>query len=262
MHTHHWPHLGHMLTLNQSWARGIRSSWLALTTASQPVCACNRWKGILSYWSAQPSRQPKILQVVTSSSEQPHIHLPWYHTNISITYVLYGASQESACQAGDTGSIPGFNPWVGKIPRRRKLQPPPVFLPGKCHGQRSLVGCNPLGCKELDMTERLSTHNLVTKQQQQQWLCDMNNSGKDWLQDQSGYSQDTWEEILISVPIKTSQDGRRKKDMALVSRLRRWTGNKRTHKGANTWSCIPCHQLPCLCPAPTTVFMVPWWTMS
>ena len=35
---------------------------------------------------------------------------------------------------------PGFNPWVRKIPWRRKWQPTPVFLPGESHGQRSLVG--------------------------------------------------------------------------------------------------------------------------
>ena len=32
-----------------------------------------------------------------------------------------------------------FNPWVGMIPRGRKWQPTPVFLPGKSHGQRSWV---------------------------------------------------------------------------------------------------------------------------
>ena len=32
------------------------------------------------------------------------------------------------------------NPWVRKIPWRRKWQPTPVLLPGKSHGQRSLVG--------------------------------------------------------------------------------------------------------------------------
>ena len=37
---------------------------------------------------------------------------------------------------GDAGSIPG----LGKIPWRRVWQPTPVFLPGKLHGQRSLVG--------------------------------------------------------------------------------------------------------------------------
>ena len=35
------------------------------------------------------------------------------------------------------------NPWVGKIPWRRAWQPPPVFLPGESHGQRSLVGYIP-----------------------------------------------------------------------------------------------------------------------
>ena len=33
----------------------------------------------------------------------------------------------------------GFDPWVGKIPWRRRWQPTPVFLPGKSYGQRSLA---------------------------------------------------------------------------------------------------------------------------
>ena len=44
--------------------------------------------------------------------------------------------KESACQCRRRG----LDPWVGKIPWRRKWQPPPVFLPGKSHGQRNLVG--------------------------------------------------------------------------------------------------------------------------
>ena len=44
---------------------------------------------------------------------------------------------------------PGFNPWVGKIPWRRAWQPTPVFLPGKSHGQRSLAGYSPWGCKRV-----------------------------------------------------------------------------------------------------------------
>ena len=43
----------------------------------------------------------------------------------------------------DLGSILGFDPWVGKIPWRRKWQPTPVFLPGESHGWRSLVGYSP-----------------------------------------------------------------------------------------------------------------------
>ena len=46
----------------------------------------------------------------------------------------------------------GFDPWVGKIPRRRKWQPTPVFLPGKSHGQKSLGGYSPRGLKELGRT--------------------------------------------------------------------------------------------------------------
>ena len=45
---------------------------------------------------------------------------------------------------------PGFNPWVGKISWRRKWQPTPVFLPGRSHGWRSLVGYSPWGLKESD----------------------------------------------------------------------------------------------------------------
>ena len=51
--------------------------------------------------------------------------------------------------------IPGFDLWVGKILWRMKWQPIPVFLPGKSHGQRSLVGYSPLGRKESDTTEQL-----------------------------------------------------------------------------------------------------------
>jgi len=36
---------------------------------------------------------------------------------------------------------------------RRKWQPTPVFLPRESRGQRSLVGCCPWGCTELDTTE-------------------------------------------------------------------------------------------------------------
>ena len=50
-----------------------------------------------------------------------------------------------------------FDHWIGKIPWSRKWQPTPVFLPGKFHGQRSLVGYSPWGHKELDTTEQLST---------------------------------------------------------------------------------------------------------
>ena len=49
-------------------------------------------------------------------------------------------SKESACQCGRCG----FDPWIRKIPWKRKTQPTPV-LPAKFHGQRSLAGYSPWG---------------------------------------------------------------------------------------------------------------------
>ena len=49
---------------------------------------------------------------------------------------------------------------------RRKWHPTPVFLPGKSHGRRSLVGYSPWGCKESDMTERLHFLSLIKVKQQ------------------------------------------------------------------------------------------------
>ena len=41
------------------------------------------------------------------------------------------------------------DPWVRKIPWRRAWLPTPVFLPGESHGQRSLEGYSPWGCKRV-----------------------------------------------------------------------------------------------------------------
>ena len=48
-----------------------------------------------------------------------------------------------------------FDPWARKMPWRRKWQPTPVFLPGKSHGQRSLVGYSAWRYKESDRTEHM-----------------------------------------------------------------------------------------------------------
>ena len=50
-----------------------------------------------------------------------------------------------------------FDPWAGMIYWRKAWQPTPIFLPGESHGQRSLAGYSPWGCKELNTTEALST---------------------------------------------------------------------------------------------------------
>ena len=57
----------------------------------------------------------------------------------------------------------GLDPGVTKSPWRRKWQPTPVFVPGKPHGQRSLVGYSLWGRKECDTTEQLKTKTGWTK---------------------------------------------------------------------------------------------------
>ena len=61
--------------------------------------------------------------------------------------------KEPACNAGDLSSIPG----LGRSPEGghgNLLQYSCLESP---HGQRSLAGCSPWGCKALDTTERLNT---------------------------------------------------------------------------------------------------------
>ena len=81
-------------------------------------------------------------QVVYINYVQMVCHLRWL------------SGKESACQCRRLR----FDPWVRKIPWRRKWQPTPVFLPGKRHGQWSLEGYSPWGRKELDATEHSRVH--------------------------------------------------------------------------------------------------------
>ena len=61
------------------------------------------------------------------------------------------SGKKSACQYRSHRRC-GWDPWVRKVPRRRKWQPTPVFLLGESQGQRSLGGYSPRGCNERDMT--------------------------------------------------------------------------------------------------------------
>ena len=61
--------------------------------------------------------------------------------NLPVNSREAGSVKQSPCQCKRCG----FDPWVGKIPWRRKRQPTPVFLPGESHGQRSLESYSPGG---------------------------------------------------------------------------------------------------------------------
>ena len=69
-----------------------------------------------------------------SSSTLVNLRLPWWLSE-----------KEFSCQCRRRW----FDPWVRNIPWRRKWLPTQVFLPGKSHGQKSLVGYSPWGCKKV-----------------------------------------------------------------------------------------------------------------
>ena len=92
----------------------------------------------------------------------PYTSIPYLlnedHKHYPVGFPSGTVGKESACQRRRHRGH-GFDPCIRKILWRRKWQPIPVFLPRKSHGQRSLVSCSPWGCKESDMTERLSIAN-------------------------------------------------------------------------------------------------------
>ena len=77
----------------------------------------------------------------------------WNCTDLQVDFFYMGfpgnsIGKESACYAGDPGSIPG----LGRTPGEENGSIP-VFLTGEFHGQRSLAVCSPQGCQESDKTE-------------------------------------------------------------------------------------------------------------
>ena len=83
----------------------------------------------------------------------------------------------------------GLDSWVGKIPWIRKWQLTSVFLAGKFHGQRSLVGYSPWGSKESDRTERLTQPFLIT---QRKVTCDLMVSCAPWGWTRVGGRERCW----------------------------------------------------------------------
>ena len=67
---------------------------------------------------------------------------------------------------------PGFNPWVGKIPWKREGQSTPVFLPGKCYGQRRLAGYILWVWKESDNGLVTNIFTLFTKSANELCIAD------------------------------------------------------------------------------------------
>ena len=84
----------------------------------------------------------------------------WVLCVVSQGLPRWPSGKESACQFRRCRRR-GFDPWVSKIPSRRKWQPTPVFLPGKSQAQRRPVAYISLGRKVLDMTQRLNNSSSI-----------------------------------------------------------------------------------------------------
>ena len=114
----------------------------------QEVLKCEKWK-----------QERRLLSVTTLKVSWHPGSCPWFQLDpiisLTLTTCIWGfpggsADKESTWQCRRRRS----HSWVRKIPWRRKWQPTPVFLPQESHGQMSLVGESPWGCKESDMTEQ------------------------------------------------------------------------------------------------------------
>ena len=89
-----------------------------------------------------------------------------------------GFPDGSAVKSQPASRGPGFDPWVRKIPWRRKCQSTPVCWPGKSHGQRNLVGYSPWDRRRVGrdlatkytQTHKLATHTFDRKQSQESRL--------------------------------------------------------------------------------------------
>ena len=122
--------------------------------------------GVLAQWSKAPGcwqcsqtsaciRSPGWLSVKNADA------------NSISGFPRWCSGKESACQCRRWV----FDPWVRKIPGRRKWQSTQIFLPGKSHGRRSLAGYSPWGYTESGTTEWLSTHTIPYLQNQSQDVC-------------------------------------------------------------------------------------------
>ena len=130
----------------------LRIRWPKYWSFSFNISPSNEHPGLISFrmdWLDLLATQGTLKNLLQHHSSKASIQL--------IQYVGFpGGSvvKTLSANAGEVGSTQ-----VRKIPWRRKWQPTPVFLPGESHGQRSLEGSSPWGCKRV-------RHDLVTKQQQ------------------------------------------------------------------------------------------------
>ena len=95
------------------------------------------------YWPLR--KENHILRIIMSSNHNILIHMSFASSRASLVAQLVKNQPEM------------WEAWLRSLGR----EPPPVFLPGKSHGRRSLVGCSPWGRKRVRHDRATNTINLV-----------------------------------------------------------------------------------------------------
>ena len=131
-----------------------RATHLCLNWSHIRICE-NAWMCIVQTWRPHPASLKDSVSLITSSFLGTLV-VPFVHLHQHIPQERISASGISILN-----------------PKTYEMQPTLVFLPGKCHGQRSLVGYSPLRHKESDRTELLtppSRHSVSPQKQHSERL--------------------------------------------------------------------------------------------
>ena len=126
------------------------------------------WVGKIPWWSElQPTavfllrefhRQRSLVGSSLWGRKESYMTKWLTHTHICQQHFPTGsAGKEPSCQHRWCKKRK-FNPWVGKIPWRKKWQPTPIFLPWRFHEERSLADYSPWGCKKSNLTDCSQTY--------------------------------------------------------------------------------------------------------
>ena len=125
------------------------STWHSSNSGKESRCQCRRCKRRGSNpWIGKSSRKGNGSLLQDSCLGNPMDRRPWQDTVLGVT------KSQTRLSTPTHNHIHMYIYWIW----RRQWQPTPVLLPGKSHGRRSLVGYNPWGLEESDMTERLHFH--------------------------------------------------------------------------------------------------------
>ena len=107
-----------------------------------------------SYRNVRREANSEAQEIIATTASKSHV-FDIFMTNHKHQSHMHGPLlNDSVCRQ----SWPLIVSVLLNVPWGRKWQPTPGFLPGKCHGQRSLVGYSPWGCKESNTIEQLSKY--------------------------------------------------------------------------------------------------------